>query len=253
MAEFDRNRLLDNVYRLAKQNNIKIGELEQSVGVSTGYLSRLAKDENKGSFSAELLCALADKLGTTMGALVFTDAKGLTDNEKYLMEFLDKLTADTEKYVVEWTMMEPMIEDATYIFDHPMFREVEKDGEDEVGNYHIWKEMQYDSRYLESGTASIAGNCFYTRIDDFSNTDIYIMNVEQGYRGKYASEKNIFEIYFIRGLKVESVACSVLVCEQLKETIIRLYQTIEAARSHLTVEKSVRDVMNRFMTRGVKK
>ena len=170
MAEFDRNLLIENIYRLAKEKKLKIGDLESSVGVSTGYLSRLAKDESKGVFSAELLFQIADKLGTTMDSLVLVNTKGLTDNEQYLLSFIERLTLETENYGVEWNMMEPMIEDTTYLFDHPLFRKVDKDGEDMIGNYHTWEAMQYDSLFLESGTAYINGNCFYTRIDDFSQT-----------------------------------------------------------------------------------
>ena len=45
--EFDRSRLMNNITTLIKEKNIKIGELENSVGISTGYLSKMAKPENE--------------------------------------------------------------------------------------------------------------------------------------------------------------------------------------------------------------
>ena len=45
--EFDRSRLMNNITTLIKEKNIKIGELENSVGIITGYISKMAKPENE--------------------------------------------------------------------------------------------------------------------------------------------------------------------------------------------------------------
>ena len=39
--EFDRARLMNNINTLIKDKKIKIGELENSIGISTGYLSKI--------------------------------------------------------------------------------------------------------------------------------------------------------------------------------------------------------------------
>lgn len=45
--EFDRARLMNNINTLIKDKNIKIGELENSIGISTGYLSKMSKADNE--------------------------------------------------------------------------------------------------------------------------------------------------------------------------------------------------------------
>jgi transcriptional regulator with XRE-family HTH domain len=252
MTEFDRSLLIDNIYRLVKDKKIKIGELEQSVGVSAGYLSRLAKNDSKGVLSADLLAQLSEKLGTTMDLLAFSNTKDLTENETYLLSFIDKLTSDTEQYNIEWKMLPPMIQDPKYLFSNPLFSQYPTGGEDEAGDYHTWYEMQYDSRFLKHGTALIGGDCFSTKLDKYSETEIYLMNVEQRGDSPFTCEKDIYEIYFFEPKKVEGVVCSKLACDQLKSAISRLYVTVEDARSHLTVDQSVKDIMSRFMKQGDK-
>ena len=63
--EFDRSRLMNNITTLIKEKNIKIGELENSVGISTGYLSKMAKPENESMPGIDLIWKLAEKLGVS--------------------------------------------------------------------------------------------------------------------------------------------------------------------------------------------
>ena len=63
---FDKRRFLDNVYYLAKQRDIKIGVLEANANLSTGYLARLNKDDNKSVPSIEVLVSFAEMLDVSM-------------------------------------------------------------------------------------------------------------------------------------------------------------------------------------------
>ena len=51
---YDKKVCLKNLGILIDQKKIKIGQLEQAVGVSAGYLSRLSKDDNTTKISIEL-------------------------------------------------------------------------------------------------------------------------------------------------------------------------------------------------------
>ena len=43
--EFNKKIMLDNISFLLNESGKKIGELETEAGVSTGYISRISKDE----------------------------------------------------------------------------------------------------------------------------------------------------------------------------------------------------------------
>ena len=82
MTAFDKTRCLTNIYYLARQKGIKIGDLEAEANVSTGYFSRLNKEDNKTVPSIETLLLVADKLGVSVDALVRRDYATPTPRER---------------------------------------------------------------------------------------------------------------------------------------------------------------------------
>ena len=246
--DFERNRLIDNIYRVAKEKNIKIGTLEQSARVSPGYLSRLAKDDTKGSFAVDLLCSVAEQLGKTLDALVYTEHKGLTENEEKMLAFLDRLTMLTENFTLEWKMLPPMIQDETYEFEHPLFRVVDRCDMDPDGNYISYKKTEYCSHFLDQDySTKIEGRCFHVLFDTFSNREVYLMFVSQYDSGSIERRKAL-EIYFLRQKKyVEPIVCSSLSCDQIVEAMKRLYKTVDDARSHLTFDRDSIGAIDRFL------
>ena len=87
---FDKRRFLDNVYYLAKLRNIKIGVLEANANLSTGYLARLNKEDNKSVPSIEVLVSFAEMLDVSMDSLINCDLEPMSGNDIYVCEFLDK-------------------------------------------------------------------------------------------------------------------------------------------------------------------
>lgn len=101
--EFDRSRLMNNITTLIKEKNIKIGELENSVGISTGYLSKMAKPENESMPGIDLIWKLAEKLGVSVDMLVGGDFSKSNDNLFYLVKFLHELKLETDVHEITWS------------------------------------------------------------------------------------------------------------------------------------------------------
>lgn len=250
--DYNRARMLANIYTIAKAKNVKIGDLESAAGVSTGYISRLAKDENKGALTVEVLVGIAQRLDVTLDALVLTDNGHLSQNEMEMLRFLDKVTVDTECYDLEWNLFDPRTQDDSYLCDHPLFR-IKDDGyeEDDNGRPHYFKYTQYESRFLPPKEASINGNCYYALIDDFSNSSIYVMRLTVSGRSRFENE-TVYEIYFIdHNDNVSPVLCSKITHQQISDAVERLYLAIEGARSHLTISTHTKSIMGRYLARDV--
>lgn len=101
-AEFNRTVVIDNIMSLIQARNIKVGELEKSLGVSTGYLSRLAKKENESALSAEFVWKAAQYFGVSMDSL----ARHRIDEEdkaiSYIRKFLKRMIECTDDGTIEW-------------------------------------------------------------------------------------------------------------------------------------------------------
>lgn len=102
MNFYNRAYCIENIFVLAKEKNIKIGELENAAGVSSGYLSRLKKEGNESNPSIDILCAIADKLDVSIDSLVSKRLSVLSPEERYMLEFLNKMIKNTEDENIWW-------------------------------------------------------------------------------------------------------------------------------------------------------
>ena len=88
---FDKKRCIDNIYVLAKEQGMKIGDLEEKAGVSKGYLSRINKEENTSIPGIDLLASIADQFHVGIDYLVDCQLDTLTTNERFVLQFIDRL------------------------------------------------------------------------------------------------------------------------------------------------------------------
>lgn len=93
---------INNIYHLAKEKNIKIGDLEKEAKVSPGYFSRLTKKDVISFPQIETLCVVAQMLNVTLDSLITVDFTKIPEEHSQLFTFIDKLIdeADENKDVV---------------------------------------------------------------------------------------------------------------------------------------------------------
>ena len=117
--------ILANVLFLIARLGLKIGEVEEKVGVSTGYLSRLK--DNSTNIKLELVAALAEVLGYPMDLLCTVDLTAMTPNEVTAVLFISKLTDETVKGTRRWDRFSRKDAKDVIGYDsgytsHPLFR-----------------------------------------------------------------------------------------------------------------------------------
>lgn len=100
--EFSKQKLMDNIYALIQESGIKIGELENELGVSTGYISRLNKNPDS-TINIELAWKIAKYFGVSVDVLVEGDMTRARDNLRYMGRFLEQLREKTDSNELEWT------------------------------------------------------------------------------------------------------------------------------------------------------
>lgn len=101
--QYDKNRLVSNIEYLLKRRNIKVGDLENQCGVSTGYISRLKNnDNNDTSPSAEVLLKLSKLLNVSLTSLLCSNFELMTETELFLQMFLVDMISKTESNQLFW-------------------------------------------------------------------------------------------------------------------------------------------------------
>lgn len=166
---FNKSLCFSNIRELLRQNpDVKIGQIEKEAGIRLGYMSRLEKEGNKSEPSMEFIVTAAKLLKVSLDTLVSVNLTGLTPTEQYIVNFFDKLKADTIADKLDWN-----IESADYLnrletdmngyVDHPLFsletfyEEGECEYPDEVTR------VVFTSRSFGPKTF-ICGNCYNLRM-----------------------------------------------------------------------------------------
>lgn len=167
--EFDRARLMNNINTLIKDKNIKIGELENSIGISTGYLSKMSKADNESMPGIDLIWKLAQKLGTSVDMLVGGDFDRSNDNLFQLIRVLDKMKKDTDLHNIEWKRIPKEYYEKVKSGEkqHPLFVP------DFMGQTKL-EQYSYDSDFT-TDPVGIFADCFEGDMLEFGK--IYIMNL----------------------------------------------------------------------------
>lgn len=103
MGEVKITTVVENIYALAQEKDIKIGDLERDAGVSAGYLSRFLKPSGAIiKMAADVLFKICDCLKMSVEDVVYYNSDDRTPVQKKMDSFLKKLARDTENYEIVW-------------------------------------------------------------------------------------------------------------------------------------------------------
>lgn len=116
-------------------------ELEEKVGVSVGYFSRLSKTPD--TFPAiDVLSNLSHMMGISIDVLISIDLQRMGKNSRLLQAFIDKLKIDTVQGKLRWTVQPTVLASSkvtvprdipcpykTYMADNPVYAKYKDDQE----------------------------------------------------------------------------------------------------------------------------
>lgn len=100
--EFDSSKLANNIAYLGKKYGMRVGELEDMIGVSTGYLSRTIKENSKKKISIDVVWKISKLFGTDVNSLIDTEMWMPQTNTALLVRFLNRLYQDTKDDNFAW-------------------------------------------------------------------------------------------------------------------------------------------------------
>ena len=269
--EFDRQKMLLNISTLIQQRGMKIGELESSVGVSAGYLSRLGKEESKAIPSIDIIWKIAKELEVNVELLIEGNFDHSTDNIAYLQKFVQRVFDLTVSGELEWASHS--VSDIGYVLRgeetgyYPIIecnpqRKFEDHSNDlrETG-YDRGTQMVAGIRRIRSYTRPkadvvAADSCFYTDLENGKLLHIF-KYAEAMYQSDEDFEAGIpdavewFELVFddaqSEELYITPVCNTIGNCSSLKPDIEKLYQELKQHEYDLRISRNVRGIIDSFM------
>lgn len=249
--ELDKKILFDNISYLLKKRDMKIGELETQVGVSLGYISRTSKEGNTKP-GIDFIVNTAKVLGVSIDTLLRVNLSGLTPNEMYLIDFLEKLVRDTQEDKLDW-----QCETANYLNErleienngeHPLFKSAWVDllsGDGTV--VHNVNKLIFFSRSFDRATV-IAGDCYNLCMKN--GAKLYLMNVVDngGIPGLVRPpQAAVRELWMCPSNSEKYFLCGTGGTDELGSLLCILYAAIGESMKHPKVRKEIKTVIDAFM------
>ena len=247
---FNKKRCFSNIRELLRQNpDVKIGQIEKEAGIRLGYMSRLEKEGNTSEPSMEFIVSAAKLLKVSIDTLISVDLTGLTPTEQYIINFFDKLKADTLKDKLDWNRetafnlnrMEPDMNGWVY---HPLFAEETFYEETECEYPEEVTRIVFNSKTFGPHTY-ICGDCFNLRLKN--GTILYLMDIEKSVHrttdtSAYAKEAWMF---------VPHKGCQLLVASQddtpIAPLLEVLFSTVKERMEHPKINNDVMFAIDSFM------
>ena len=235
-VEFNKERLFRNIHYLIKKRGVKIGDLETSSGVSTGYIARTMRDE-KSKPGIEFVMKVAEELWVTTDELLRLDLEQLTETEKYLHSFLSKLVKDTNAGKVEWQV--ESVDELDRPFDmngnslHPLY-----DIEDYQGLNGFKSHV--------SGYATVGGDCYFLKMKN--RTTLYVMDyLEAENEDGIYDAHDYKELWLCKETGGRQYLCSNVENDWIASLVSDLYIAIKDYSNHPKISNVFRSAIDAFM------
>lgn len=263
---FDKRLCMDNIYAIAKEKGIKIGNLEKAAGLSGGYLSKLSKEGNTAVPGIDSLLLIAQTLGVSIDALLSVNYKELNNDEKYLIAFIEKLIRGTESNMIAWE-----IEGGAYLstnntggcLHHPLFIRIPSAVESPVTGEPVECDYNvYQSRFLQYDDVKGFENCYHCDLGENSDK-LYMMKLSLGNKNYPLKELDFdalfsengyeefheeIELYLVNRMgKVNPLCSTYSAGTEVKKVINKLYTTVDSDGRFISMSSETRSVIDRFM------
>ena len=155
IGNFNNSVLASNITYLAKFNDIRLGELEKMLGISTGYISRTARQNTNKRLSIDVVWKVAKFFGVSIDDLANRDFRIPLETADLLRRFIVKLSTQTILDEIEWDCEGGYLCASSPILIHlPLFTE-EDDG---TVIYHPEGHMNQDVKWTLGGDVYSCGS-----------------------------------------------------------------------------------------------
>lgn len=244
---YEKSRCIANIYDVAKKKNIKIGDLEESCGVSRGYLSRVNKPDYIGSPSIEVLDAIAARLGVGLDYIVSFDKNVYDEDDRFLLKLFDKLQRQTDSVRLEWVREteDILINSCSGRIKNPLMRFVSSSEQNDNPGGHY----EYKSSFM-IGRALVNGDCYHANLHDGgkSQKDSFIYLNSIAYVNGDERYPSI-EFYVVNEDNVYPICSSAFMRSAPKTALMKLYSSAEMFHGENKIIGAGRNILERYISR----
>ena len=103
LGDYDNTLLIRNIGTLLRRHGLRLGDLENALGISTGYISRTSKPGSGKKMSIDIVWKIAALFNVSMQSLIESDLNMPSTNTALVLRFISKLLKQTSDEEIVWT------------------------------------------------------------------------------------------------------------------------------------------------------
>lgn len=236
---FNRAKLMANIVALIKEKGVKIGELENRVGISVGYISKMTKAENESMPGIDLIFKLAQELEVSVEALVCGDFNKSNDNLLFLIQFLHSLIEDANSHRDEWRQFTDyqMIREEYDFPPLPMMAET-LEGKDSP--------LRYVSGFRMDAKLTITNDNFYAFVSGIG--PLVLFKLENHLPEGQKTELELYAINMGSGPEAVIPMCSSLDSDgEIAPYLMDLYNCLLRHSKDIQISEETRNLINGYL------
>lgn len=252
LKRFKRELCIENIEYLLGQSNKKLGALEKESGNTPGYISRMKKGTSGADPSIEFLMTAAEEFCVPLEMLVSSKMSEMTATEKYILDFLRKVTDDTGLDNIVWKRemvqeLEKLNVQYEYTnepyVEHPLY--VVEEGRLPDDSYVAI--AKYNSLFFKGADVKPCGDCYHAKLFP-TDRELYIMECERRGDGKELFNGRIYyELYIVTNGTASKLCNTEEVSAPIATMINTLNKTIKVAMTHVHIDDDVMDAIDSYM------
>lgn len=247
---FDKYLLFQNIREMMRRTDVKLGQIEKEAGCQPGYMSRLEKTDSSTDPTAEFIVTASQLLGVSVDVLLQVTISYLTDNELYMIKFLEKLIRDTASEKLNWVKdplyaLKEIYESEDGRIGHPLFESYQDTAIDSGNNSYMATYTYFPSETFGRKT-EIAGDCYH--LDLKNNATLYFMYVMEAGSRDDEEGKCAFELWMHNKKDGASFLCSDETGHlMIVKLVFNLWMAIEQYMSRPRINKNHKSIIDAFM------
>lgn len=118
LGDFDNSQLIRNIGTLLRKHGLRMGDLENALGISTGYISRTSKPGSSKKMSIDIVWKIARLFDVGLQSLIESDLSAPSTNTNLVLRFISKLLKQTGEEEIVWEdSCEALCAFENYLFD----------------------------------------------------------------------------------------------------------------------------------------
>ena len=173
---YEKKLLMSNIDYLLNERHITALQLEESIGVSGGYLSRLAANDSEPGI--DVVCSIARCFNIALEELICLNLAKRSEKEEKVISLLEKMIEDTETDKMYW--------------DKFTVKEFTFDGKDERRDKYGSKEtiISYGEYFDEDNNIIVKNPYYNSPVSMYSNNEIlsdYVYAGNLAYTNSYVT------------------------------------------------------------------